>query len=355
MEGGSTETRSPRSLLQDVNQPPGEPGADVTQRLAQPSAQTDTSRVLVTGANGQIGRRLIERLARSNPTVPVRAAVRSTRAAKMLESLPEETRPEISIVDYRNAAELAQATRDCRYAVHLVGILVETANSCYEDAHEASTRAIAEAAALADLRRVVYLSILGSDPKSANACLASKGRAEQILLGAETPALILRVPMVIGPGDTTANIVRREALSRALPLAAGGRAKTQPIYASDLVQAIVAGLERDDLDDLILDLAGPESLSQREFIQRAAQLYDRRPHVVSVPRALILSVAGFAERFFANPPITKTALEVILADDDVDPEPARRKLGIELTPLDEILRRCVGPEADRRNSKQMGK
>jgi len=140
-----------------------------------------------------------------------------------------------------------------------------------------------------------------------------------------------------------------------LPLASGGRARTQPIYASDLVEAISAGLERDDLDDLILDLAGPESLSQREFIERAARLYGKRPRVVSIPRALILSVAGFAERFFANPPLTKTALEIILADDDVDPEPARRKLGIRLTPLDEILRRCVGPQADGRNSKQMEK
>jgi len=355
MEGHSTETRSTRSFLQDVNDSPGEPGADVTQRLTQPSAQTDSARVLVTGANGQIGRRLIERLARSNPPVPVRAAVRSMRAAKMLEGLPEEIRPEVSIVDYRNAEELAEATRDCRYAVHLVGILKETSTSRYEDAHEASTRAIADAAAMAGLRRVVYLSILGSDPKSANACLASKGRAEQILLDAKTPVLILRVPMVIGPGDVTAKIVRREALSRALPLVAGGRSRTQPLFASDLVEAITAGLERDDLDDLILDLAGPESLSQREFIQRAARLYGKRPHVLSVPKAPILFIAGFAERFFANPPLTKTALEVILADDDIDPEPARQKLGIALTPLDEILRCCVGPQADRRNSKPMGK
>jgi NADH dehydrogenase len=322
--------------------------------LSQLGAQNDATRVLVTGANGQIGRRLVERLARSNPPVRVRAAVRSARAAKTLEALPEEARPEVSVIDYRNARELAEAARDCRYAVHLVGILKETATSRYEDAHEASTRAIADAAASAGLRRVVYLSILGSDPKSANACLASKGRAEQILLDAKTPALVLRVPMVVGPGDVTANIVRREALARVLPLAAGGRARTQPIYADDVVEAIVAGLERDGLDDLILDLAGPESLTQREFIERAARLYGRRPRVVSISAALLGFIAGLAERFLANPPFTKSALEVILADDDVDPEPARRKLGIQLTPLDEILRHCVGPQSDDRNSKRAG-
>jgi NADH dehydrogenase len=338
-----------------VNPPSSELGTDVTQHPNPANARTEAARVLVTGANGQIGRRLIERLARSIPQVPVRAVVRSARAARTLETLPEAFRPEVFIVDPLDAGELAQAARDCRYAVHLVGILRESSTSRYQDAHEASTRALADAAATAGLRRIIYLSILGSDPKSANVCLASKGRAERILLDAETPALILRVPMVIGPGDATANIVRREALARVLPLAAGGRSRTQPIYAGDVVEAIAAGLARDDLDDLVLDLAGPESLSQRDFIERAARLYGRRPRVVSIPAGLLLFIAGLAERVLANPPLTKPALEVILADDDVDPEPARRRLGIELTPLDEILRRCVGPGSDERDPKMLEK
>ena len=109
-----------------MNPPPGESDTDVTQRLSEPGAQNEAARVLVTGANGQIGRRLIERLARSNPRMPVRAVVRSKRAAETLEALPVEIRPEISVVDYRDAGALAEIARDCRYAVHLVGILKET-------------------------------------------------------------------------------------------------------------------------------------------------------------------------------------------------------------------------------------
>jgi len=311
--------------------------------------------VLVTGANGQIGLRLIDRLANASPPIPVRAVVRSARAAEALEALPAESRPEIRVVDYRRAEALADAARGCGYAVHLVGILKETATRRYADAHEASARAMAYAAEVAGLRRIVYLSILGSDPTSTNACLASKGRAEQILLDAKTPVLILRLPMVLGPDDVASSIVRREALARVLPLAAGGRSKTQPIFADDVVDAIRAGLERAGLDDLALDLAGPESLSQRAFVERAADLYGRRPRVVAVPAKWIAFAAGLAERFLANPPITRTALEVLLADDDVDPEPAIQKLGIRLTPLDEMLRRCVGPQRDSRDSNRAEK
>jgi uncharacterized protein YbjT (DUF2867 family) len=381
MEGDAAPTRSARSVLQDVSR--AERGADA------PDAPV---RVLVTGANGQLGRALIERLTRCEPAFAVRAVVRSEVAAAALGDLTTQPQLEIVELDLHDAAKLADAARGCHCAVHLVGILKESASRRYHEAHEQSAQAIARAAATAGLHRIVYLSIVGSHPASPNACLASKGRAEQILLEAETPVLILRLPMVIGIGDATARILRREALARVLPLAAGGRSKTQPIYAGDVIDAIVASLGEpvppnasrapiaadaspapaevdataaraavdalaaqaaanagaaraapNERDDRVLDLVGPECVTQRELVERAAQLYDRRPFVVSIPKRWLLLVAGLAERWLANPPLTRSALEVILADDELDPEPARRALGIRLTPLDETLRRCVDP------------
>ncbi len=151
--------------------------------------------------------------------------------------------------------------------------------------------------------------------------------------------------MVLAPGGATAQIVRREALSRLLPLASGGTSLTQPIFAADVIDAIEAGLARSELSDRVLDLGGPESLPQREFIERAARLYGRRPRIVPIPRGLLELAAAIAERCLANPPITRSALGVILGSDCIDPEPARQQLGIELTPLDETLKRCVGPHA----------
>jgi NADH dehydrogenase len=304
-----------------------------------------SKRLLITGANGQLGRRLIERAARAEPPIPVRAVVRSQRSAAMLAELPVPMQPETVILDYRDTDRLTEAAQGCDWVVHLVGIIKESSNSRYRDAHEGSARAVAEAAAAAGLRRIVYLSILGADPDSPNPCLASKGRAERILLDSKTPALILRVPMVLGPGDAAARIVRREALARVLPLIAGGASLAQPICASDVVEAIVSGLNRSGLADVCLDLAGPESLRQRELIERAAQLYGRRPRIVPIPRGLLDWIAGLAERLLANPPFTRASIGVIHADDRVDPEPARERLGIELTPLDQLLRRCVGPRA----------
>lgn len=294
-------------------------------------------RILVTGANGHLGRRLLRHLAGERA---LRAAVRSERAAAAVRAEGTEPAPELRIVDPCDAAALGEAAGGCTHAVHLVGILKESRSSRYAQAHEESCEALARAAEAAGLRRVVYLSILGSRPDAENACLASKGRAERILLAGRTPALVLRVPMVLGEGDLAARALRREALAPAALLVRGGACREQPIYAGDLVLAIARALDLAGGGEA-LDLAGPESLTHRELVLRAARLLGRRPLVLPLPRAVAMAGAGLAERLLADPPLTRAMLGVLDRDDRVDPAGACRRLGIALTPLDEMLRRCV--------------
>ena len=67
--------------------------------------------------------------------------------------------------------------------------------------------------------------------------------------------------------------------------------------------------------------------------------------MIPIPVALANGLARIAERLLANPPLTRAMLGVLCHDDCVNPEAARKKLGIDLTPLDEALRRSIGPEA----------
>ena len=222
-------------------------------------------RILVTGANGHLGRQLLRRIAQQVPRPAVRALVRSERAARTLHDLPSAVRSgiEIEIVDYGDPDQLTAVAVGCDCAVHLLGILKETRANRYADAHEKPCSALAGAAAAAGLRRIVALSILGSSPDSRNPCLASKGRSEQLLLQGATPTLILRVPMVLGAGDPASQALRRQASSGRVALVRGGASLEQPIAAGDVVSAVLAGLFLDDPLDTALDLAGPESLSHR--------------------------------------------------------------------------------------------
>jgi len=294
-------------------------------------------RVLVTGANGSLGRALIQHLQASGRTV--RALVRSERAAATLRSLAPP--PELAIVDWSDAPGLARATEGCDAVVHLVGVLKETPTQRYADAHEGTARALATAATHGSLRRIVYLSILGADLESGNACLASKARAEAILLAAPLATTVLRLPMVLGGDDPATWALRARARKSVVPLVRGGASLEQPIDARDVVACIAAALERPQLAGCVLDVAGPESLARRELVRRAASLLGNTPRFLSIPLALVRGFAALAERITASPPLTTAMLDVLEHDDRIDPKPACGALGITLTPLDDTLRRVV--------------
>ena len=298
--------------------------------------------VLVTGANGNLGRALFEH---EGDGSRFRAAVRSERAEQQVAAIAEPARPRTILVDYRNATQMTAAAEDCQAVVHLVGIIKEAANTSYEAAHESSCEVLAGAAADSGVQRIVYMSIVGSRPDSPNACLASKGRAEEILLAGPVPATILRVPMVLGRGDYATAALRKQASGTSVRLVGGGRTLQQPIDARDVVRAIDAA-SRDTSDrNEALDLGGPETLSHRDLVARAAAaLGNDAPNVGSIPLALAKLFAAIAGAVLPNPPITSAMLGVLQHDDDVDPAPACEALGIELTPLDDTLAHCLREE-----------
>ena len=302
-------------------------------------------RILVTGANGHLGIRLIRSLASRGPgSAGVRALVRSERAANTLRDLPEDCRPEIQIVDYGDAEAVAAAAGGCDRIVHLIGILKETRSARYVDAHEAACSALVRAAERVGAQRIVYMSILGADPEASNACLASKGRAERILLDCRVPVTVLQVPMVLGPGEIAAFALRSSIHAPLAPLVRGGAALEQPIDAENLTTAIESALDDSSGDDAVLELAGPESLTHRELVCRAAKLMGKRPRFLPIPMAAASLFARLAERFSDDPPLTPAMLGVLERDDRIDPSPACARLGLTLTPLDETLRRCLGED-----------
>ncbi|MCY3838018.1 MAG: NAD(P)H-binding protein [Gammaproteobacteria bacterium] len=284
-------------------------------------------RVLVTGANGHLGRRLLKEL-----KTPTRAVVRSETAASKLGD-----HDDLRIVDYTDEEGLRQACADCTAIVHLVGIIKESARATYASAHEESTRSLLNAAAHAGVGRIVYLSILGASEDSANACLASKARAESILLESATPALVIRVPMVLGEGDY-ASVALLAKARRAVAFTFRASSLEQPIYAGDVIDAILAALGPRGPTGIV-ELAGPRSLTRRALISAASAVGTR---TVSLPSAFGQVLAWSLERMSRNPPVTPAMLGVLDHDDDIDPQPGAEALGIRLTGLAEMLARVAG-------------
>ena len=289
-------------------------------------------RIVITGANGHIGQRLIEKMVAD---YNVRALVRSDRAAQTLDKSAAD---EVRIVDYTSESAMTRALEGCIGVVHLVGIIRENHNSTYVNAHENATRALCRAAEVTGVRKVVYLSILGASVNSTNACLSSKARAERILTESSVSSSILRVPMVLGTNDHAARALAKRA-SSTIAFAFRASSLEQPIDVDDVIAAVIACMESSIAG--VMCLAGPASLSRRVLFECAGF----RGLLISLPMWLGMTVAGLLEWASDNPPITRAMLGVLDHDDYVDTATCVQKLGISLTSLDETLKK-ISPSVD---------
>lgn len=309
------------------------------------SGQAIRGPVLITGANGHLGRRMIARLA---PDVQIRALVRSESARNLIESTlagkPYAANVNIRVHDFADEQAMLESLAGCSSVIHLVGIIKESASSSYVQAQEETTAALVLAAEQCVVERILYVSIAGANVHSNNSCLASKGRAEQILLNARIPALILRVPMVLGEGDYAVAALKRRA-SAAWVFLLRGASLEQPIYALDLENALLAGLGKQISEHLLLELAGPESLSRSALTVRAAKIMHGEqkalPRIISLPYFIGVAAVWVLEKVMASPPVTRAMLGVLDHDDAIDPAPASASLGIELTALDQMLKNLL--------------
>ena len=295
--------------------------------------EKDLKKILITGANGKLGTRLVLHLANQ---YDIRAIVRSERAKESLQRSVDSV--DIRIVDYNDESALAMAAADCDHAVHLVGIIRQTADSRYQSAHEDSCSTLVSAIEKTGLKSIVYLSLIGSNSDSGNPCFRSRGNAEEILRSASIPVVIIRVPMVLGEDDYASQSLAKKANARYVPVFRADCAE-QPIYAGDVIEAIVQSLDIDRTETI--ELAGPESLSRKSLILRAAELLDHHPVVINLPLGCGLLLAGVLEAVSKNPPVTRDMLNVLDHDDDIDALSAAGRLGITLTSLDDMLKAVI--------------
>ena len=288
-------------------------------------------KVAVTGANGNLGIRLVSALLERCDVV---AIVRSGAARLKLQRLYPSL--DVAIADYTSKQALTAALGQCEVVIHLVGIIKESSSNSFNEAHEKSCQSLVDACEATDVKKVIYLSIVGVDPQSSNTCLASKAKAEMTLQDADVDVTIIRVPMVLGEGDFASFALKQNASSR-LAITFRSSSLEQPIYAGDVINAIMAAIE---VDPITIHLAGQESITRKALIQRAATILHTSPMVFSVPIGIGMLVAAILE-LLPNPPVSRAMLGILDHDDEIDVKRGCELLNIELTSLDETLRQVL--------------
>jgi NADH dehydrogenase len=296
--------------------------------------------ILVTGANGFLGRHAVHALVAGGDRV--RAMVRDLSGAKALQ----EVECELVTGDVTDPESLARATEGCATVVHLVAIIAGRPDD-FERVIAEGTRSLVAAAHEAGARRLVYVSALGAnDPRSPDVpYFRAKGAAEDAVAGSGLEHVILRPTFVFGPdGGALPRFMRIARLAPVTPVVGEGEQRVQPIWVDDVARAIVLAAQTGE-PGFVAELGGPDVVDWNELWRRIkASLETRRP-ALHLPTWLMRAPAVVLERL-PNPPVTRDQLTMLGGPDNVVSDEGRgmERLGLprdELLTLDEQLRRAA--------------
>ena len=301
--------------------------------LESPVEQAGSGRIVVVGANSAVGTALLAQVAAGDAL----DAVAAVRRPEVVGGLPQSPRISPRVVDYRRSDDLTDAFVGAGAVVHLAGILFESRTSDYRSGNVEVTRAVVEAARAAAVGHVVFVSSLGADPRSRNGYFRSKGEAERLVAESGLDATIIRTPLLLGPGTAGGRALVAAASRPAARVLGGGAHRLRPLDVDDLCRAVLGCCERPAAGVRTCDLVGPETLTHRELIERAAGCLGCEARVRSTPvwlARLAARVAGLARKGGLTPAV----IDVITSDETVERN-AAAELGVSLTPLPDTLAR----------------
>ncbi len=210
-------------------------------------------RVLVTGATGYVGGRLVPRLLARGHTVRVLA-----RSPQKLADVPWADQVEIVRGDLGDAESMARAVAGMDVVYYLVHSM--RARGDFEDEESSAARTVAEAARVAGVRRIVYLGALHPDgPLSRH--LRSRVAVGRILLDSGVPTIVLQAGVVIGSGSASFEMIRQ--LTEVLPYMPAPRwvrNRIQPIAIRDVLHYLLEAAELPPAVSRAFDVGGPDIL-----------------------------------------------------------------------------------------------
>jgi uncharacterized protein YbjT (DUF2867 family) len=239
------------------------------------AARDQLGRILITGATGYVGGRLLWAL--KDREEPVRCLVRDRDRLRPIPGFEPEV-VEGDVLD-RDSLDPAMAGVDTAY--YLVHSMSSTGD--FADADLRAAANFGEAAARAGVRRIVYLGGLGRGNELSKH-LESRHEVGRVLRRSGVPVIEFRASIIIGSGSLSFEMIR--ALVRRLPVMitpSWVHTMAQPIGIEDVIAYLTAVLDRDGDTSQVFEIGGQDQVSYGQIMEEYATQQGLRRFMIPVP------------------------------------------------------------------------
>jgi uncharacterized protein YbjT (DUF2867 family) len=287
-------------------------------------------KILVTGASGYVGGRLVGQLLTEG--FQVRVMVRNQN--KML-GYPWVKEVEIAVADATNYDQTLDALKGIHtafYLLHSIGV-----GSNFEELEEQMARNFAKAAEAAGVSQIVYLGGIANDKKISQH-LESRVQAGRALATGSVPVMELRAGIIIGSGSASFEMLRH--LTHRLPIMTTPKwvsNRTQPIAIRDVLWYLSHAAALEKPIDQVFDIGGPAVITYADMMQMFAKISGlRKRWIIKVP---VLSPALSSLWIGLVTPVPTTLARPLVGSliSEVVADPAKSIAGVIPNPPDGLL------------------
>lgn len=243
---------------------------------ATETALPETPLVLLTGATGYVGGRLLLTLEQHG----YRVRCLARRPAVLARRVGPRT--EVVAGDLLDRPSLDAALRGVDAAYYLVHSMGSSGS--FEAADREAAGNFAQAAKSAGVRRIIYLGGLGSRDEVLSPHLRSRHEVGRILADSGVPVLEFRASIIIGSGSLSFEMIR--SLVERLPFMVAPKwvkVPAQPIAIDDVLSYLVAALELPLHESRVYEIGGAEQLSYADLMRAYARQRGIRMRMLPVP------------------------------------------------------------------------